>query len=490
MKKFTIFCIALLIGVTTVFSQTIALFEDFESAPYNLTSSGTPAWAINSRVQAAGLYSDSCTLATSSTSYLTSGAFSTVGNMSVILEFSQICKIEMGDAAQIEYSINGGTTWNIVTLAYYTGAGSYASNKFSEFSYPTAWSAGNATAKPDNTWWKAESFNLSDLVGNQASVMIRFKLNDANNNGAGSRPGWFLDDIKVTMAPSEMIPPTITLIPPISQDTLYTPGPFPVTAKVSDASGIASAKLVYSINAGPNDTLLMTLLNVDTFSVNIPAQAYNTRVDYHVFATDASLAANTASSANYWLYTKQPAPVVIIGTGTSTTNYLPCNGFYNYGWSAQLYKSSEIGLSGNIDSLFFHVGQAISNYTMTNQRIMVAEIPDSVFASGAMPDSASMTTFWAGTATYTGIGWVKFIPSTPFYYTGSGNLVIYYINRDGSYVSPYPYFSYTPTSAANKAKYVYSDTYANVFPTSTGTLTANRPNLKLAFAPDNTVHNV
>lgn len=488
MNKFFLIVFLLLASALNLQSQTIVLEEDFESGPYNFTSSGSPTWNINSRLQAAGLYSDSCTLGLSTTSYFTSNSFSTVGNSNVILEFKHICKIEMSDVAQIQYSIDGGSVWTTITATSYLGSGNFASNKFTEFSYASTWQAGTATAVPQNTWWKTEQFDLSSLVGNQADVRIRFLLNDANNTGPAQRPGWFLDDIKVTIAPSELVPPAITQVPVIWQDTVYQSGPFAITAKISDASGIDTAYVVYALNAGTPDTLGMSILVADTFRATIPAQAYETHIDYYIVAIDASAASNLQSTATKWFYTRQAPPEVIIGTGTAVQNILPCNGFYNYGWSAQVYTSNEIGVSGFIDSAFFYVGNTISSYTMNNQRLMIAEIPDSVFANGNMPDSSTMTTFYAGDVIWTGPGWYKFIPASPFYYSGGGHLLLYWINRDGSYVSGYPSFQYTATPVANKAKYVYSDTYSTVFPSSTGSLTTQRPNLKLVFQINNNVH--
>ncbi len=488
MKNLFLFAFAAFLLTGTVAAQTIVFNEDFESGPYEFTASGTPTWGINSRVHVSGSYSDSCYVGLSSTSYLTSNAFSTLGNSSVLLEFKQICKIEFFDAAQIEYSTDGGGTWTAIAATYYLGSGGYTSSKFTEQSYSADWQAGVAAVVPTNTWWKTEQFDLGAVLGNLASVIIRFKLSDGNNNGSNQRVGWFLDDIKVTIAPSELTPPTITQIPTIWQDTVYATGPFQVKAKISDLSGIDTAYVVYSLNGGLNDTIGMTVLAADTFSTFIPAQAYNMHIDYFIVAKDASAASNIGSTTTKWFYTKQPAPVVIIGTGTSTEYYLPCYGYYNYGWSAQVYTASEIGTSGIIDSLFFQIGNSVSNYIMTNQRMMIAIVADSTFASGVMPDSTSMTTFFAGNVTWNGTGWFKFIPTTSFYYSGLGHLLIYWINRDGSYSSGYPTFKYTATPVANKAKYVYSNTYSSVFPSSTGTLTTTRPNLKIAFQPSNTVH--
>ncbi|HPB02533.1 MAG TPA: hypothetical protein PLZ67_06225, partial [Bacteroidales bacterium] len=477
MKKITLLCIAVLMTVFTAIGQTIVLNEDFESAPYELTSSGTIAWGINTRLQTSGVNSDSCTIGLSSTSYLTSNSFSTAGNLSVILEFKHICKIEMSDAAQIEYSTDGGTTWTAVTLSSYLGSGSFASNKFTEFSYPTTWQAGSGGITPLNTWWKTEQFDLSTALGNQSNVKIRFILSDGNNTGSGNRTGWYLDDIKVTMAPSELIPPTITLVPVIHQDTVFTPGPFEVKAKVNDASGISSVKLVYSINGGSNDSLDMTVLNADTFAVNIPAQAYNTRIDYYVIATDASLAANNANSANYWFYTKQAAPVVIIGTGTTTNSYTPAYGNWDYGWSEMIYTPAEIGMSGTIDSIFFQVASLSSAYTFYNQKVFISTSPIADIPTATLPDTNSMTMVYAGDYTFTGVGWNKVVLSTPYYYNGVGNLHVIWVNYDGDYISGYPSYSCTSTSPTYRTQYKYAD---GTFPTTTGTITYDRPNLKIA----------
>ena len=481
MKKSLLFCFVFLLTVFLVNSQTVVLNEDFESAPYDLTSSGTIQWGINSRLHVSGAYCDSCTIGLSSTSYLTTNSFSTLGNTSVMLEFKHICKIESSDAAELEYSIDGGSTWNLITNTYYVGSCDFTNNKFTEASYPTAWYLGSGATVPQNTWWKTENFNIGAIVGNQANVKIRFKLKDVNNTGANLRKGWYIDDVKITIAPSELIPPTITLVPVILQDTVYNTGPFNIKAKITDASGIASASLHYSINGGAFTSIPMTVLSVDTFKAVIPAQAYNTRIDYYISATDASAAANTANSSNKWFFTKKPAPTVIVGTGTSTTSYLPCYGYYNYSYSEQIYTADEIGMSGFIDSIFFYVGTLSSSYTMNNQSVYISSTSQNNISSAVLPSTTGMTQIYSGDYTFTGTGWTKIALATPFYYDGSSNLRIVWLNNDGSYASGYPNFNYTSTSPNYMAQHAYSDPGMP----STGTLTYNRPNLKIAFRSNN-----
>jgi|GEM_PF-2901859 len=473
--------------VPSLFSQTVLLQENFDGGgPYAFTSSGTPAWGLCSSIQVSSPNSDSATVGLSSVSSLTSNSFSTVGYNFVVLKFKHICKIESQDIAEIQYSVDGGNTWLSLTTTEYQGSGSFTSNKFTEVSY-SDWQPGVAGAVPDNTWWKEETFDLSSVAGNQSDVKIRFRLRDGNNNGANLRRGWFIDDVQIIVAPSELVPPTITFVAPIWQDTVNQVGPFTIKALITDASGIYAAKLYYSINAAPFDSIGMTNTALDTFMAVIPAQPYNTHIDYYIKAWDSSQAHNMAQSPTKWFYTKQAPPTVIIGNGSETTNYMPTYGFYNWGWSALLYTSDEINQSGIIDSIFFNVSNTISGYLMNNQRMMIGVVPYTSFADGSMPDSATLTTFYVGDVTWKGPGWFKFTPVQPFYYNGSQSLLIYWINRDGSYASGYPVFK-AHTTSVNKAKYKYSDTYSNVFPTSTGTLTTTRPDIKIVFRLNNSTN--
>ncbi|HPF01401.1 MAG TPA: hypothetical protein PKY63_12100, partial [Bacteroidales bacterium] len=480
-----------LISTFSLQAQTTVLSEDFETLPLDLTSSGSGNWERTTLLAAGGTYSDTATAVLSGHSYLTTPSFSTLGNYMVRLEFDQICKIELFDGGYIEYSLDGGTTWIVVTSTYYQGSGSMASNKFTANSYTSTWVASDFDTIPNNTWWKHETFELGSLVGNQANVMLRFRLSDLNNNGANTHYGWALDNVLITMALSESTPPSITQLPTIWQDTLYQTGPFEVKAKINDLSGIDTAYVVYTINGGANNYVGMNMLNVDTFAATIPAQAYNTRIDYFVVAVDGSIAANADSSAAKWFYTKKAAPVVIIGTGTSDYGYTPTYGSYNYGWSKLLYTASEIGTSGIIDSLSFKPGNSPANFLMTDQKVFIASIPDSVFADGAMPDTSVMTAVFEGSVTWNGNNFHGIKLTTPFYYNGTDHLLIYWLNRDGSNATGYPEFTYTSTSPDYQAAYKYSNTYNLVFPTSTGSLsTTYRSNIKITFALSTAVHDV
>src|SRR5688572_18954679 len=133
--------------------------EDFETPPLAVTSSGSPGWAINSRLQVSGVNSDSSYIDTiGSTSYLTTDAFDCSGNSFVTLTFNSIAKLEFFDNATIEISTDGGFTWlqlvddiggpsnNCTYLG--TGLFSTQGSRFQEASYGL-WQPGTDTV-PEN----------------------------------------------------------------------------------------------------------------------------------------------------------------------------------------------------------------------------------------------------------------------------------------------------------------------------------------------------
>ncbi len=277
-----------------IFGQTTLFFEDFETLPLTqVVSSGTPGWGISTTLSSGGLQSDSANcLNPGDSSVLTTVSFSSLGMGYVILEFDHICKIEFYDAAYIEVSSDGGITWNRLTAAQYLGPGQFGTlgNLFNSTSY-LDWLPGNPTP-PDNTWWKPELFDISAFAANSADVKIRFILKDQNNATVFDNYAWFLDNIKVTGAISELTPPTITLEPPIWQGFMFSLGPFPVNATITDTSGIDTAWVVYRVNGGIWDSVPMSEGAASLFTGYLPVVTDLDTVDYFVTAIDGSLSAN------------------------------------------------------------------------------------------------------------------------------------------------------------------------------------------------------
>ncbi len=285
-------------------AQVIGFHENFEppSLDDSLISTQTNPpvkdWGINSRLfhTTASTRSDSCQVKAGATQYLTSISFSTIGYTYVVLTFSQIAKIDFLDIATIEVSNDNGVTWVQLTAAQYLGTGQFGANgnRFACNSYGSLWQPSNPPALPQNTWWRTETFDISQLVGNYSDVKIRFRLSDGGQVGPTNNAGWYLDNVKVTLAPSELIPPVITLVPPVISGIVWSVGPFNIKAKISDQSGIDTAYIVYSINNGPYDTAGMIDLPLDTMMGVIPTVNDSDVVCWWVEAFDASLAHNWA----------------------------------------------------------------------------------------------------------------------------------------------------------------------------------------------------
>ncbi|MGL4596382.1 MAG: hypothetical protein ACRCYO_02575, partial [Bacteroidia bacterium] len=257
MKKFLL-TLGVIFTSLHSYAQTIVFHENFEIAD-SVIATGNPTWTANLTLQVSGLQSYRNPVAASDTSWLTTSAFSTTGNSFVILNFSQICKIEFFDAAVIEVSNDNGVTWNRLTGAQYLGTAPFLAqgNKFSAASY-IDWLPGNNAATPNNTWWKQEAFDVSIFLGNAAQCKVRFKLYDVNTNGANNNYGWVLDDVNVVAATSELNPPVITYIAPLYLGTIFSLGPFSITADITDQSGIATADVFYTVNNGPQQQVAMS----------------------------------------------------------------------------------------------------------------------------------------------------------------------------------------------------------------------------------------
>ena len=169
-------------------------------------------------------------------------------------------------------------------------------------------------------------------------------------------------------------------------------------------------------------------------------------------------------------------------SSTTSSNEYPVNAYYNYSWSAQIYKSSEFhGNFGNITSISFQVANSVNNFEMINQKIYFAVVSDSIFSNAdyITPLSVGATLVFDDTISWNGPGWQELVLSSPYYFGGGDNLLILYENYDGSYSNGYPNFTHT-TYSENITKYKRED---NSFPASAGTLESKRTNLAFSMLP-------
>jgi len=180
-----------------------------------------------------------------------------------------------------------------------------------------------------------------------------------------------------------------------------------------------------------------------------------------------------------------------IGTGTSSTSYSPFYGLYDYGWNKIIYTAAEIntaGLTGpaSIQGLGFYAYNTPANYVMLDQKVYVRHTALSSYGTATdetgtgYPASAGFTQVFNADVVYNGLGWYYLMFTTPFAWNGTSNLEIFYENWDGDYYSGYPTHTYTATGSTYMTVYKYAD---NAYPTTVGTRTYNRPNMRIVTSP-------
>ena len=297
MKKLIVFPFLLVFLAFQSKAQTLLIDEDFEGATLSVTtysSSGTGGWARNSNLSVSGSNSDSAAVQLGDTLFLETQAFDASTSAFMTLEFEHICKIDFFDQAIVQVSTDNGQNWTSLSSAEYTGSAFFASGSFSAVSYGI-WNIAQPSAVPTNTWWQKETFNLASFTGN-TQTKVRFALLDADNNGAVNNYGWLIDDLKITVASCELIPPSIALSGTTYNGLVYTTGPYPVQATITDASGIDSASLTYTLNSGAPVTLPMSRVSGNTiFQATIPSATIGDTICYSIYASDSTSCVNATT---------------------------------------------------------------------------------------------------------------------------------------------------------------------------------------------------
>lgn len=173
---------------------------------------------------------------------------------------------------------------------------------------------------------------------------------------------------------------------------------------------------------------------------------------------------------------------IVIGSGTTNSNYLPGYNFYNYSLSQQIYTAAEIGTPGVITSVAFkntgetktrtyHVYLALTNkteFTSNSDWVSVAA-GDEVFS---------------GSLTFTSGQWTTIQLTTPFMFDGVNNLLVTVADETGGYSSS-PHMACLVFDATNQALYKYRDNAAFdvAAPAVDGTRPAFKNQITLGIIP-------
>ncbi|MDO4217361.1 MAG: fibronectin type III domain-containing protein [Bacteroidales bacterium] len=166
---------------------------------------------------------------------------------------------------------------------------------------------------------------------------------------------------------------------------------------------------------------------------------------------------------------------LVLDNGTSTSSYLPSYSFYNYGYSQQFVKASELGDSAVLTRISIYP-------TAVNQQrtyeIYFGYSSDTSALSFINPSQLTCV-YNGGPIAMTANQWLDFDLTNPFNYHASlGNLVVIFRDMTGTYVSGNAFRTHTAWDGA--ARYIYQDaspyTPGNV---SNGTSVSVRNDMKI-----------
>lgn len=278
-----------------------------------------------------------------SRSFLTTPVINGLSNYTSIgVEFYQIAYIERFDEAYLEVSFDGGNNWIkcgnqvINGRPIYTGSSAMlAGGGFSKISRAIDWryvpvNDDSYVWTNANARWARETFNLTPLIDRDAqaiqsdSMILRIVLADGNASQIG-RVGnhrYYLDNFCVRGSNCELVPPTLTLDPPINypnryEDRVYLTGPYIFNGQATDNSTIDTVYIDYKLkrdvaNNGTFVTIVDTTIGMDRlpgsyFNGQIPSTGLTYRgntydiqigdsVSWRVVARDASPCRNQAQN--------------------------------------------------------------------------------------------------------------------------------------------------------------------------------------------------
>ena len=170
-----------------------------------------------------------------------------------------------------------------------------------------------------------------------------------------------------------------------------------------------------------------------------------------------------------------------LGNGSSSYNWHPFYGLYDYSHNMFIYNQSDLGSSGKeMFEISFELFGYADNYKFNGVTVKLAHTSDEIFASNAKVDLTNINYTELTTCvelydlTITSNGWVRIPFSSTFYYNGVDNLLVIIENHDGEWNSGFG-AAYCEYENKYVSWYKYSD---NSYPTGSGTRDKFIPNIK------------
>ncbi|OHB51529.1 MAG: hypothetical protein A2Y10_11690 [Planctomycetes bacterium GWF2_41_51] len=147
-----------------------------------------------------------------------------------------------------------------------------------------------------------------------------------------------------------------------------------------------------------------------------------------------------------------PCADLTIGTGNLNWAF-PLYTYYHDARTEVIYRASELGGRGFIQSLALHI-ITIPGQTMNNWTIRMKHTTMNTF-SGCSLDSTGWTTVFQSNEPRGSIGWRTFTFNSPFYYNGTDNLLVDFSFDNSSYTSNGQIKYSTP--GGSRSVYAFSD---------------------------------
>lgn len=302
-----------------------AFVETMNVLPANFTvvnTAGTGSATLNTTYYSEGTGSVLFTTASTSAnvSYQLNSNVDLTGSASASIVFSHIAAMESPttsyDYGIIEYSTDGGSTWNLIPVANYSGSANAAvfntNIRFSTRSYADWIATFTGTTStpgsgPATSLWKTETINIptAALTSNQFRIRFRYTTDSSTNYY-----GWLIDNVRIIKSANNITWSPVTNLYTNAAGTIpYVAGSNASTVYVK--SSTAGSQTYTATSTNP----LTSCFNSNTVNVTVNAlpNATITRVD------DTLTAAETG--ATYQWYTCTAGPVYTIIPGATSQSY-------------------------------------------------------------------------------------------------------------------------------------------------------------------------
>lgn len=235
-----------------------------------------------------------------------------------------------------------------------------------------------------------------------------------------------------------------------------------------------TADQVFNVTVAANNANYGTVSGGGQFHYNQSCTVTATPADGYMFVNWTQGNAVVSSDPQYTFNVTSAMDLVanftegvIIGSGTTTSDYLPAYNYYNNSLTEQIYTSAELGNSGLITSIAFYNGGA--EKTMSYDFYLKATTKSTFTGKTDWISVTASDKVFSGSVTMVADDWTTITFSTPFVYDGTSNVVL--VTDKSTQWSNSPHMSCRVFTATNQALYIYDDNnnYNPLSPPTTST---------------------